>query len=141
MSSPPTDGSRHHHDVGGMPVQPRHRASCHCGAVQLELQLPDGIVDPRRCDCSYCRRRGTIVASVTLDQLRVVAGTDALAEYRFNTGSARHFFCRHCGIHTHHQRRSNPAQYGINVGCLEGINPFGLGQVPTRDGVHHPNDR
>lgn len=47
----------------------------------------------------------------------------------------------HCGIYTRHQHRSNPDQYGCNVGCLEGVNPFELGAVPTRDGVHHPADR
>ena len=52
--------------VGGICIQPLHRASCHCGRVQLELRLPDGLIDPRRCDCSYCRRRGTLVASVAL---------------------------------------------------------------------------
>ena len=127
--------------VNGVAVQRHHRASCHCGAVQLELHLPEGIVDPRRCDCSYCRRRGTVVASVLLDDIRILRGADALQLYQFNTGTAQHWFCRHCGIHTHHQRRSNPLQYGVNVGCLEGINPFALGPVPTRDGVNHPADR
>lgn len=127
--------------VGGTAIGPVHRASCHCGAVVLELQLPDGIVDPRRCDCSMCRRRGTIVASVPLAGIRVMRGVDALTEYRFNTGVARHFFCKHCGIQTHHQRRSNPEQYGFNVGCLEGVDPFLLGEVPTNDGVNHPADR
>jgi hypothetical protein len=64
-----------------------------------------------------------------------------LREYRFNTRTARHFFCGHCGIYTHHQRRSNPTQYGYNVGCLEGVDPYELGPVPTYDGVHHPADR
>lgn len=127
--------------VNGVAIQRHHRASCHCGAVQLELHLPEGVVDPRRCDCSYCRRRGTVVASVRLDDIRILAGADALQLYQFNTGTARHWFCRHCGIHTHHQRRSNPLQYGVNVGCMEDINPFALGPVPTRDGVNHPADR
>ena len=127
--------------VDGVDVQALHRASCHCGAVQLDVKLPNGIVDPRRCDCSYCRRRGTVVASVGLDDIHIVAGSDALQRYQFNTGTAQHWFCRHCGIHTHHQRRSNPQQYAINVGCLTAINPFALGPVPTRDGVHHPADR
>ena len=141
MASYTSAARHHHHDVGGVRVKPLHRARCHCGKVELELQLPDGLVDPRRCDCSYCRRRGTVVASVRLTQLRIVAGAEALSEYRFNTGTARHFFCCHCGIHTHHQRRSTPEEYSINVACLEGINPFALGPVPTRDGVHHPQDR
>ena len=127
--------------VGPTAILPKHRATCHCGAVVLELDLPDGIVDPRRCDCSLCRRRGSIVASVPLARLHVARGTDALRVYRFNTRVAQHWFCVHCGIHTHHQRRSNPSEYGYNVGCLEGVDPLDLGPVPTRDGVQHPADR
>ena len=50
-------------NVGGLAIQPQHRLSCHCGSVVLELDLPEGIVNPRRCDCSICRRKGAIVAS------------------------------------------------------------------------------
>jgi hypothetical protein len=127
--------------VGGAAIGRKHRASCHCGTVVLELDLPDGIVDPRRCDCSICRRKGAIVASVPLSGLTVVQGAEALTLYRFNTMTAQHYFCSHCGIYTHHQRRSNPHEYGYNVGCLEGVNPYALGPVPTSDGIHHPADR
>jgi hypothetical protein len=127
--------------VGGVAIQPRHRASCHCGAVVLELELPDGIVDPRRCDCSICRRKGAIVASVPLSGITILQGESALRVYQFNTGTARHYFCGHCGIYTHHRRRSNPHQYGYNVGCLEGVNPFDIENVPVNDGVNHPADR
>jgi hypothetical protein len=127
--------------VGLVEIRAKHQATCHCGAVVLELSLPDGIVDPRRCDCSMCRRKGTIVASVPLAGIRIVQGESHLALYRFNTGTAKHYFCSQCGIHTHHQRRSNPGQYGYNVGCLEGVNPFELPDVPTNDGVNHPADR
>jgi len=125
--------------IGGTTIGPRHRLTCHCGAV--ELTLPDGLVDPRRCDCSMCRRRGTIVASVPLDGIRIVRGHEALTLYQFNTHTAKHYFCACCGIYTHHQRRSDPSQYGFNVGCLEGVNPFDIPDVPTRDGVNHPADR
>ena len=128
-------------NVGGTAIGRKHRASCHCGTVVLELDLPDGIVDPRRCDCSICRRKGAIVASVPLSGLTVVQGTEALTLYQFNTKTARHYFCSRCGIYTHHQRRSNPDEYGYNVGCLEGVNPYALGPVPTSDGVNHPADR
>jgi hypothetical protein len=128
-------------NVGETEIKTKHKASCHCGTVVLELDLPDGIVNPRRCDCSMCRRRGTIVASVPLAGVRVVQGESALKLYQFNTKTAKHFFCSNCGIYTHHQRRSNPSQYGYNVGCLEGLNPFLLAEVPTNDGVNHPADR
>lgn len=127
--------------IGNTEIQPRHRASCHCGAVVLELELPAGVVDPRRCDCSMCRRRGAIVGSVPLAGLRVVAGEDVLRCYQFNTMTAKHYFCGNCGIYTHHQRRSNPHEYGYNVGCLDGVNPYDLGEVETADGVNHPSDR
>ena len=126
--------------VDGVPVQPRHRASCHCGAVELELELPDGIVDPRRCDCSICRRKGAVVASVPLAGLHVVKGADQLKLYQFNTRVARHYFCGNCGIYTHHQRRSDPSQYGVNVACLAGISPFDFDEVPVNDGINHPSD-
>ncbi len=128
-------------NVGGTEIKPKHRASCHCGKVVLELDLPDGIVNPRRCDCSMCRRRGTIVASVPLSGMKVLQGEEVLKRYEFNTRTAKHYFCSNCGIYTHHQRRSNPNQYGYNVGCLEGVNPYDLGEVPTLDGVNHPADR
>lgn len=128
-------------NIGGTEIKDKHKASCHCGSVVLELDLPDGIVNPRRCDCSMCRRRGTIVASVALSGVRIVQGESALRLYQFNTKTAKHYFCSNCGIYTHHQRRSNPGQYGYNVGCLEGVNPFLLGEVPTNDGVNHPADR
>lgn len=82
-----------------------------------------------------------IVASVTLDAIRIVKGQEALRLYQFNTNTAKHYFCSVCGIYTHHQRRSNPHQYGYNVGCLDGVNPFDLGDVVTNDGVNHPADR
>lgn len=127
--------------VGGVPIQAKHKATCHCGAVELGLDLPDGIVDPRRCDCSICRRKGAVVASVVLSGIRVVKGGENLKLYEFNTHTAKHYFCSVCGIYTHHQRRSNPHLYGYNVGCLEGVNPFLIPDVPTYDGVNHPADR
>jgi len=124
-----------------MDIRPIHKASCHCGAVQFELSLPNGLVDPRRCDCSMCRRGGAIAASVALDEIKILKGEDSLSLYQFNTHTAKHYFCSKCGIYTHHQRRSNPEQYGFNVACLEGVNPLELENIPTYDGVNHPADR
>ncbi len=115
--------------------------TCHCGGVVLSLDLPDGIVDPRRCDCSICSRRGTIVASVPLSGLRVMRGEGVLRSYRFGTMTAEHWFCGTCGIQTHHRRRSNPEEYGFNLACLDGIDIREWQDVPLRDGVTHPKDR
>ena len=118
-----------------------HKLSCHCGAVEIALSLPNGIVNPRRCDCSMCRRRGAIAASVPLSGLNILKGHDKLTLYQFNTKTAKHYFCSICGIYTHHQRRSSPTEFGYNVACLQGVNPFELKDVPVMDGVNHPSDR
>lgn len=127
-------------EVGGVPIQRKHKATCHCGSVEIELELPEGLVDVRRCDCSLCRRRGAIAASVPLSGIRILRGEENLKLYQFNTRTAKHYFCSECGIYTHHQRRSNPSQYGFNVACLVGINPLKIGSIPTYDGVNHPAD-
>ena len=101
-----------------------HRATCHCGAVELAVTLvPKGFASARRCDCSFCRRRGAIAVSAPLNGVTVVRGADNLALYTFNIGTAQHYFCKTCGIYTHHRRRSNPNEYGVNVACLDGVNP------------------
>ena len=126
--------------VGDTVINPKHRASCHCGAVVLELDLPDGIVNPRRCDCSICRRKGAVMASVPLSGIKIIKSEEALRLYQFNTKTAKHYFCSVCGIYTHHQRQSSPEEYGYNVGCLEGVNPFLIEHVLTNDGVNQPAD-
>ena len=81
-------------------------SKCHCGSVELELMLPNGLENLRRCNCSICSRRNAVVASVAIDNLKVVKGSAELKEYTFNTHTAKHYFCSICGIYTHHQRRS-----------------------------------
>jgi hypothetical protein len=117
------------------------KGTCHCGAVVLEVALTDGFNTARRCDCSFCARRGAIAVSAPLDGVRVVQGADKLTLYQWGTRTAKHYFCAICGIYTHHQRRSNPNQFGVNVAILEGVNPRDLGDVPWADGVNHPSDR
>jgi hypothetical protein len=114
--------------------------ACHCGAVRFRVRLKDGFSSARRCTCSYCRMRGAVALSADLADLDILSGEEALSTYRFNTGSAQHYFCSICGIYTHHQRRSNGSQYGINAACLEGVSPFDFLEVPVLDGVNHPND-
>jgi hypothetical protein len=117
------------------------RGTCHCGAVEIEVTLKDGFATARRCDCSFCRRRGAIVVSALLKDLQVVKGAENLTLYQWGTMTAKHWFCATCGIYTHHQRRSNPQEYGVNVGMLFGVNPKDLGVVPWTDGMNHPADR
>tara|TARA_B100000749_G_C18151466_1_gene351984 strand:+ start:176 stop:436 length:261 start_codon:yes stop_codon:yes gene_type:complete len=85
--------------------------------------------------------RGAISVSVPLDGLKVIKGAELLTLYQFNTMTAKHYFCSRCGIYTHHRRRSNPDQYGVNLACLEGVNPYDLKDVPIFDGINHPSDQ
>ena len=87
------------------------------------------------------RRRGAIAVSAPLSGIRVVRCADKLTLYQWGTRTAKHYFCSVCGIYTHHQRRSNPQEFGVNVAILEGVNPRDLGEVPWADGVNHPADR
>ena len=116
------------------------KGRCHCGAVVLQITLTDGLRTARRCDCSYCRRRGAIAVTALTGDVTVLQGQENLTVYQWNTRTAQHWFCKTCGIYTHHQRRSNPNECGVNVAILDGINPRDLGDVPWTDGINHPSD-
>lgn len=114
--------------------------ACHCGKVRFHVKLVDGLRTARRCNCSYCRMRGAVAVSAQVGDVTILEGEDALSVYAFNSHTAKHFFCSTCGIYTHHQRRSNPNHYGVNVACLEGLSPFDFAEVPVVDGMAHPKD-
>lgn len=114
--------------------------ACHCGTVRFHVRLTNGLHTARRCTCSYCRMRGAVAVSANLDGIEILNGQDSLSLYQFGTKAAKHYFCSKCGIYTHHQRRSDPNQYGINVACLDGLSPFDFDEVPVNDGIYHPTD-
>jgi hypothetical protein len=116
------------------------KGACHCGAVQFDVTLTEGFASARRCTCSLCRMRGAVALTSTHDKFRLTKGEDKLATYRFNTKTAEHHFCTECGIYTHHKRRSNPSELGINAACLEGVSPFDFREVVVLDGTRHPSD-
>lgn len=117
-----------------------HKGACHCGTVRFRVRLTDEFNTVRRCTCSLCRMRGAVAVTAKLGDFNFVSGEDNLTLYQFNTGTAKHYFCRTCGIYTHHQRRSNPSEFGVNVACLEGVSPFDFPEVPVSDGISHPSD-
>jgi hypothetical protein len=115
-------------------------AACHCGTVRFKVRLADGLNSARRCNCSYCRMRGAVALTANLGDITVLSGEEALSLYTFNTGTAKHYFCSKCGIYTHHQRRSNPKEFGVNAACLKGVSPFDFAEVPVLNGITHPAD-
>lgn len=92
--------------------------SCHCGAVAFTVRAPEA-VEVERCNCSICRKGGYLHLIVPKSRFTLHRGEDMLNCYQFNTGVARHFFCRHCGIKAFYIPRSNPDGVDVNVNCLD----------------------
>ncbi|MBI4083758.1 MAG: GFA family protein [Candidatus Lambdaproteobacteria bacterium] len=94
-----------------------YHGSCHCGRVKFEIETDlTAVVE---CNCSICSKKGALHHRVPPERFRLLAGEDALAVYRFNTATAQHLFCRHCGIHSFSRPRLAPDQYTVNVRCLD----------------------
>jgi hypothetical protein len=91
---------------------------CHCGRVRLEVLTPDA-VEVEDCNCSICRKAGFLHLIVPQSRFRLLAGEEALSDYRWNTGVARHLFCSVCGIKAFYFPRSNPDGVDVNVRCLD----------------------
>ena len=95
-----------------------HRGGCHCRRVRFEVDAP-AVLDALDCNCSICRMTGFLHLIVPAARFRLLDGEDTLSEYRFNTGAARHLFCRHCGVKAFYVPRSHPDGYSINVRCID----------------------
>jgi hypothetical protein len=95
-----------------------HRGGCHCGRVRFEVDAPM-VLAALDCNCSICRMSGFVHLIVPAPRFRLLTDPGLLAEYRFNTGAARHRFCRHCGIKSFYIPRSNPDGVDVNVRCLD----------------------
>ena len=109
--------------------------SCHCGAVQFAVRLPTGLDNLIRCNCSICRKKNAVMAAAPKENLVITSGADKLTLYQWNTMTAAHYFCSVCGIYTHHYRRRDPSQAGINVACLDGVDIHALDDAPVFDGA------
>ena len=95
-----------------------HRGGCHCRRVRVEVAAPAAL-RVQECNCSLCRMSGFWHLIVPAARFRLVAGADDLVEYTFNTGVAKHRFCRVCGIKSFYIPRSNPDGVDVNARCLD----------------------
>lgn len=91
---------------------------CHCGAVRFEVRAADGST-VLACNCSICRMTGFHHLIAGAEDFRLLRGQDNLTEYRFNTGAARHLFCKTCGVKSFYIPRSHPDGYSINYYCID----------------------
>jgi len=96
----------------------RHSGGCHCGEVAFEVTAPPEL-RVQECNCSICRMTGFLHLIVPASRFRLVRGAESITTYSFNTGTARHLFCRRCGIKSFYVPRSNPDGFSVNARCLD----------------------
>ena len=96
----------------------RHTGGCHCGRVRFEVTAPAEI-EVSQCNCSICSKSGYLGLVVAAEDFELLAGEEHLSTYTFNTGVARHLFCRHCGIKSFYIPRSHPHGVNVNARCLD----------------------
>ncbi|MES1910047.1 MAG: hypothetical protein MHM6MM_002710 [Cercozoa sp. M6MM] len=91
---------------------------CHCGAVRFRAYLPREGFD---CNCTVCFKKGFLHLYCSESEFELLSGDDALTLYQFGTNTAKHLFCKHCGIYAFYHPRSHPEKYSVNARCLDDI--------------------
>jgi hypothetical protein len=102
-----------------MTSQATYQGGCHCGRVRFRVRADLGTTT--ECNCSICSKKGFLHLIVPVADFETIQGQEELTTYRFNTGVARHTFCRTCGIHPFYVPRSDPDKIDVNVRCLDGV--------------------
>jgi len=105
-----------------------YEGGCHCGRVRFRVQSDFARVSD--CNCSMCTKKGFVHLIVPLTQFELLSGQENLTTYTFNTGVAKHTFCKTCGIHPFYTPRSDPDKVDVNVRCLDGIDLTTINTVP-----------
>lgn len=98
-----------------------YQGGCHCGRVRFEIDVDLDAEEILDCNCSICTKKGFLHLIVPPQRFRLLAGDDAISEYRFGTKQAVHKFCETCGIHPFYTARSHPDDIDVNVRALEGV--------------------
>ncbi len=94
-----------------------YHGSCHCGAIKFEVEAPES-VEVENCNCSICAMTGFLHLIVPARNFRLLSGEESLTTYTFNTGVAKHKFCKICGVKPFYIPRSNPDGVDVNLRCL-----------------------
>ena len=110
-----------------------YEGGCHCGRVRIRVTAD--LAQVSDCNCSMCTKKGILHLIVPPEQFELLSGKEDLSLYQFNTRIARHYFCRHCGIHAFYVQRSDPDKIDVNVRCLDGIDVHSL-SITRFDGQH-----
>lgn len=115
-----------------------HSGGCHCGRVRFEVDAPAAI-EICECNCSMCGKSGFLHLIVPRRRFRLLQGAGDLAQYTFNTGVAKHLFCKICGIKSFYVPRSNPDGYSVNARCLDpgSVTSMTIGRFDGRNWEQH----
>jgi hypothetical protein len=114
-----------------------YAGGCQCGAVRYETTAD--LDQTTTCNCSRCRRLGTIMAFVPTADFRLLAGEGAMTEYLFNKHVIHHLFCSTCGVQSFSRGRTpdGSEMVAINVRCLDGVDADTLPPPRKYDGASH----
>lgn len=111
-----------------------YTGSCHCGTVRIEADL-DIAAGTYKCNCTICAKARLWAASAAPEAFRLIAGEEALTDYRGKNPVAHHFFCRHCGVRPFQRvdmpNMSGHVYYNINLACLDGVDIDELMAAPV----------
>lgn len=101
----------------------RYTGGCQCGAVKYEVEMEIGQVIA--CNCSRCRRVGSLLAFAPKSAFNLISGEGATTEYQFNKHVIHHLFCSTCGIqsYSHGTGPDGTETVAINVRCLDDVDP------------------
>ncbi|CAL5081352.1 unnamed protein product [Urochloa decumbens] len=100
-----------------------HTGGCHCRRVRWRVEAPASVV-AWVCNCSNCSVRGNTHFVVPASKFKLDGGPAGAAEefittYTFGTHTARHTFCKVCGITSFYYPRSNPDGVAVTVACVD----------------------
>ncbi|EGG18649.1 glutathione-dependent formaldehyde-activating [Cavenderia fasciculata] len=99
-----------------------HHGGCHCGKVRYTVMAPTKNIYVVDCNCSICIKKGILHLIVPKSKFKVT-GQENLSTYTFNTGIAKHYFCKFCGIGPYYIPRSNPDGIDVNVKTFDNYHP------------------
>ena len=54
-------------------------------------------------------------------RLRILSGEAELGLYQFGTMTAKHYFCKTCGISVFSRPRIAPTKWVVNLRCVDGL--------------------
>lgn len=105
----------------------KYQGKCHCGAIEFSFEH-ENINQGLHCNCSICSRKGALMSNFTLapDEINIAVKGDNLAQYSFDSGVAKHYFCKTCGIYPFHETMRMPGHYRVNLGCIDELDTLQL---------------